>query len=505
MRVLVSTAGFEKMDSPSRPAASPNGATFATGTRLFIRILAVAYAFAIGSIWVQADGLIGKSGILPANEFLTAAFGQLGRQAWYEVPSLCWVFGTGRFVGVLCASGIVLSILLFLDLAPALCLGLLWACYLSLVSAGQIFFDFQWDALLLEATLIAIFLVPWTLRRGASYDPHRLARYLAWWLLFRLMFLSGVVKLTSGDPAWRHLTALSFHYQTQPLPTPLAWYANLLPAWFQIASCAVMFAVELGCPLLIPAPRRYRHAGVVAIMAFQAVIALTGNYAFFNLLTIGLCLTCLDDDWWRSLHWGVEAPGPRQAMPNATLVRWFAAFAVGVTFFEAAAAVSRSAAGAPLVRFVAETVGPVRSFNDYGLFAVMTVERPELVIEGSDDGVDWREYALPYKPGDLSRRPPWVAPHQPRLDWQLWFAALGPPESNPWVGTLCEKLLRGEPAVTGLFSRNPFPEHPPRYIRVVRYRYEFTDAKERARTGNWWRRTPIDFYIPAVSLPRDSQ
>jgi hypothetical protein len=485
-------------------------ASFATGTRLFVCLLAVAHAAAFGSIWVQSAGLIGPSGILPASRFLSAAHEQLGPRAWFEVPSLCWIFGAGRFIDVLCGLGIGLALLLFCGFAPALCLALLWACYLSLVSAGQIFFDFQWDALLLESTLVALFLVPWTLGRAPRpYDPPRLARYLIWWLLFRLMFLSGVVKLASGDPAWRHLSALTFHYQTQPLPTPLAWYAQQLPEWFQKASCAVMFAIELAAPLCIPGPRSSRHLAALALIALQIAIALTGNYAFFNLLAVGLCLTCLDDGWWRRvlrIHDG-DAGQARGAAsrPNSTVLRYFAAFSVGVTFFEAAASVSRGAAASPIVRAVANTVGPLRSFNNYGLFAVMTVERPELVIEGTNDGLDWREYVLPYKPGDLARRPPWVAPHQPRLDWQLWFAALESPDANPWVETLCEHILRGDSAVLGLFSRNPFPGRPPAYVRVVRYRYEFTDGSERARTGNWWRRTPIDFYIAPVSLPHDSR
>jgi hypothetical protein len=488
---------------------TPKDQTFAIGTRLFVCILAVTHAVAFASIWIQADGLIGPSGILPAGEFFSAAREQLGRRAWLEVPSLCWIFGAGPFIKVLCAVGIALSVVLFMGYAPAVCLALLWASALSLMSAGQIFFDFQWDALLLESTLIAVFIVPWTLRRAREpYDPPRLARYLAWWLLFRLMFLSGAVKLASGDPTWRHLTALTFHYQTQPLPTPVAWFANHLPVWFQMATCAVLFAVELGAPLCIPAPRRIRHCAALALIALQVIIALTGNYAYFNLLTIGLCLPCLDDAWWRHRHWGVPVSiagggGAPAKRIKATLVRWFAAFSVGVTFFETVAALSPGAASSPIVRAVAEAVGPTRSFNDYGLFAVMTIERPELIMEGSDDGRDWREYALPYKPGELSRRPPWVAPYQPRLDWQLWFAALAPPESNPWVGTVCELLLRGDSAVLGLFSHNPFPAHPPLYVRVVRYRYEFTSAEERARTGNWWRRMPIDFYIPPVALPSD--
>jgi lipase maturation factor 1 len=485
------------------PAPTPS---FSTGTRLFVGALALAHAVAFASFWAQADGLVGPSGILPAGQFFALAREQLGRQAWYEVPSFCWIFGAGGFLKMLCGIGIGLSVLVLMGYAPAPCLALMWACSLSLASAGQIFYDFQWDSLLLECTLVAVFLVPWTLRRArATYDPPRLARYLAWWLLFRLMFLSGLVKLASGDPTWRHFTALTFHYQTQPLPTVLAWYAQKLPAWFQVTSCAVMFAIELAAPLLIPAPRRFRHCAAVALASLQVVIALTGNYAFFNLLALGLCLTCLDDDWWRGRGWGVaaDAGGLRPSAPRLKrpLLRWFAALSVGVTFFQSVASLSPEAAGSPIVRTMGEVVDPLRSFNNYGLFAVMTVERPELVFEGSDDGRDWREYALPYKPGDLGRRPAWVAPHQPRLDWQLWFAALGPAQGSPWVETLCERLLRGDDAVLGLFSRNPFPGHPPHYIRVVRYSYEFTSAAEKARTGNWWRRTPLDFYIQPVALP----
>jgi hypothetical protein len=407
---------------------------------------------------------------------------------------------------------LALSVALFLGYAQPVCLALLWAFYLSLVSAGQIFFSFQWDALLLESTLLAVFLVPWTLRRARDpYDPPPLARYLVWWLLFRLMFMSGVVKLTSGDPTWRHLTALTFHYETQPLPTPVAWYAMRLPLWFQEASCALMFAIELAAPFCIAGPRAVRHAGALALGILQVLIAVTGNYAFFNLVSFGLCVTCLDDGWWRARGWRIGEPTRDAAAPRrrgvpgrASALRWFGAVYVGVTFFMGAAELL-NAVRSPVVRAVEGVIGPLQSFNNYGLFRVMTVERPELVIEGSNDGHDWREYALPCKPGDLSRRPSWVAPYQPRLDWQLWFAALESPDSNPWVGTICERLLRGDPAVMGLFSGNPFPGRPPHYMRVVRYRYEFTDPPGRARTGNWWRRTPIDFYIPTVSLTEEAR
>ena len=490
------------------PIAAARDESFAVGTRMFVGTVAVSNAVAFASIWVQWRGLIGPSGILPAGQFLAAARGQLGGRALFDVPTLCWLFGAGRFVDVLCLLGICLSLLLLAGFAPAACLGLIWAFHLSLVSVGQIFFDFQWDALLLESTLISIWLVPWTLGRPRGpHDPPKLARYLAWWLLFRLMFLSGLVKLTSGDPTWRNLTALAFHYQTQPLPSPLAWYFQQFPQWLQKLSCAVMFAVELLAPLCIPGPRAVRHAAMASLIALQVLIALTGNYAYFNLLSIGLCLACIDDAWWLRMRWragGTPDNGGRNPVPAfrpwPTLLRWFAALSVGVTFFESAAAVSRGAASSPLVRAVASAVGPFRSFNDYGLFAVMTTERPELVFEGSEDGNDWREYRLPFKPGDLAHRPRWVAPYQPRLDWQLWFAALESPENNPWVGTVCARILQNDRDILGLFSTNPFPDHAPHLVRVVRYQYEFTSYAERATTGNWWRRTPIDFYIPAVSL-----
>jgi hypothetical protein len=490
-------------------AAAPPPASFAIGIRSFVNILAVVHGIAFGSIWVQAAGLFGHAGILPANLYFAAAKAQWGARAWFEIPSLCWIIGTGASIDILCGLGVALALLLLLGYARPLCLALLWVCYLSLASAGQDFYNFQWDSLLLECTLIAIFLVPWTLRPNrARYDPPRLARYLVWWLLFRLMFLSGAVKLASGDPTWRHLTALTFHYQTQPLPTPLAWYAQQFPVWFQKFSCAVMFALELGCPWCLAGPRKLRHGAAVCLAVLQVLIALTGNYAYFNLLSFGLCLTCLDDAWWARLvpgRWGRMEPrglGPVPVgLPKSMALRWFAALTAGVTFFLSVASLSEGVGASPLVGDVARVVEPFRSFNTYGLFSVMTPERDELIFEGSNDRRDWRAYSLPYKPGDLARHPPWVAPYQPRLDWQLWFAALGPPEASPWVASLCDRLLQGDATILKLFGANPFPDHPPQYVRVVKYVYEFTDRAERARTGNWWRRTPVDFYIRLMSLP----
>jgi hypothetical protein len=315
------------------------------------------------------------------------------------------------------------------------------------------------------------------------------------------MFLSGAVKLASGDSTWRDLTALTFHYETQPLPTPLAWYAHQLPVWVHRAACAVMFALELIVPFGLGASRRFRHAAALLIAGFMVLIALTGNYTFFNFLTVALSLLALDDAWWQRVFrpaGSPPAPGIRHAPRR--LLRGVAVFVFAYTTLIALPRLMRSPVLAPLLGPVDAVVGPFRSLNSYGLFAVMTHPRPELLIEGSDDSRNWRAYELPDKPGTLNRAPTWVAPFQPRLDWQLWFAALESPDQNPWLLSLCEHLLRGTPEVLDLFAHNPFPRQPPRYIRVVRYDYHFTDRATKARTGDWWRRSPIDYYLGPVSL-----
>lgn len=493
------------------PQPLPSGCnTFAFAAFLFLRLLALIYVIAFVSAWTQLNGLIGPHGIAPAHDYFAAALRQLGSTAYRELPSLCWLFGTSRFLPVLCAAGTLLSVTLFFGVAPQLSLFLLWVAYLSVVTAGQQFFGFQWDGLLLETTLLAIFIAPWRWwpRWRTLEEPPPLARILMWWLLFRLMFFAGVVKIASGDPAWRDLTALTFHYETQPLPTPLAWFANPMPVWWHKIECGAMFAIELAVPWLIFAPRVARHAAALILVAFMTAIAATGNYTFFNALAIVLCLFCLDDACWirifRLRDRGTSPPWGDTKLKRPTWQRYainvFACFTIGYTGAGALMTLGSGLGAPPGFATIARFVEPLRSFNHYGLFAVMTHPRPELIIEGSADGREWRAYEFPAKPGDLKQRPQFVAPHQPRLDWQLWFAALGSPDQNPWMRSLCEHLLRGTPQVLALLAKNPFAEQPPRYVRAVRYEYHFTDAATRARTGQWWQRTFMDVYIPPVSL-----
>lgn len=326
------------------------------------------------------------------------------------------------------------------------------------------------------------------------------------------MFLSGVVKLTSGDETWRNLTALTYHYETQPLSNWIAWYAHQLPLWAQKASCALMFVIELGAPFLVFMPRRLRMGGAAALALLQVFILVTGNYTFFNWLTLALCLLLLDDFTLTKLlprklavFYG-QPPTPAATPPGGwQRWRWVAIAPLAVVIVSISVVQLWRPFGLPPswmspVTKVYQWLSPFRSINSYGLFAVMTKERPEIIVEGSNDGQEWKAYEFPHKPGDLQRRPSFVAPHQPRLDWQLWFAALGNVRQNPWFVNFCVRLLQGSPEVLALLEKNPFAGQPPKYIRARLYDYQFTSLEERRRTGAWWKRELKGEYLPSISL-----
>src|SRR2546425_275950 len=478
---------------------------------VFLRALGVIYLIAFVSLWVQIRGLIGSQGILPAQQYLHAVEGYVGGVARYRfAPTVLWLGAGDGALRLVCALGALCAVLLICDVAPVPCLALLWVLYLSLAAVGQDFLAFQWDVLLLETGLLAILFAPGHLLpgRGVQAAVSPVALCLLWWLLFRLTFQSGIVKLTSGDPTWRNLTALDFHFWSQPLPTWTAWYVALLPAWVKKLMVVGTYVFEIGFPFLVFAPRTARLVGCAGMVFFQLLILATGNYNFFNLLTIALALLLLDDGVWagvlpaRLLNALSVAPiAPPAALGPVGVVRGtVAAFILVVSLvkfwhsFFPYAGYPR-----PIVRALA-WVEPFRSVNNYGLFRVMTTERPEIVIEGSDDGTTWRAYEFPYKPGDPLRRPAVVEPHQPRLDWQMWFAALSRYEATPWFHNLLARLLQGSPPVLALLRTNPFPDHPPKYVRAQLYDYRFTGWAERRRSGAWWSRAPLGAYSPAVSL-----
>lgn len=479
--------------------------TYAVSGRIFIRLLGFVYLLAFVSYWVQFEGLNGERGILPAAEFFRKAREILGAEAYMRFPSVCWLGAGDTALYGWCGAGIVASIVLMLGFAPLPCLVFLWADYLSLSVAGQIFYQFQWDILLLEAGFLGIFLAPLNLSLKKIENPPRPARFLLIWLLFRLVFASGVVKLASGDPAWINGTALDYHYFTQPLPTPAAWFAQQLPGWWQAMSVRVMFMVELGLPFLLFAPRRPRLFAAGGIGALQVLIALTGNYGFFNILTLALCLLAVDDAIWAKLtrgRWGTDS-ARREArfVPRGFLAAVaFSIFLLSVV--PLAGSFRRPIPMPDLLIGAYGSIAPFRTINGYGLFAVMTKERREIAVQGSEDGITWKEYVFRFKPGDSRRAPGWVAPYMPRLDWQMWFAALGNIEQNPWFLHFLRRLLEGSPSVNELLEENPFSNEPPRFVRALSDQYTFTTISERARTGKWWNVEPAGTYCPEVSLRR---
>jgi lipase maturation factor 1 len=438
----------------------------------FLQVLGLIYFIAFTSFGLQAPGLIGTHGILPFPEFLNALREATGRGAYREAPGLLWLLPTDGalafcwIAGAVCGAAAIFTPWRRAALAGCL---ILW---LSLCSVGQDFLSFQWDILLSEAGFLAIF---------ADRSPLRI--WLFRWLAFRLFFFSGVVKLMSGDPTWRDLTAMHFHYETQPLPNPLAWFVYQQPMWAAKFQTAFTFMAELVIPFLFFGPRRARYAGALITAALQVVILATGNFTFFNFLAIAICF------------WLVVEPERR---PRGTTHRAVsAALAVFIGVVSGLLCLGQfGIAMPPGGGAVLHAVDPLRIVNSYGLFAVMTTDRPEIIVEGSNDGTNWLAYEFPYKPGNVHRAPPVIEPAQPRLDWQMWFAALGSYQSNRWFVTFMLRLLQGEPAVLRLLQYNPFPQHPPKLVRARVYLYHFTGWG----SHDWWWREEKGAYFPAVSL-----
>jgi len=435
---------------------------------LGLRGLGLIDFIAFTSLRAQVLGLYGQRGILPVRRQLDLIRERRGRLArLHAAPSLLWLDLSDAGLVRLCRIGQLAGAALALGVAPRLAAAVAWCAYLSFVSVGGELLRFQWDVLLLEAGLHALL--------------GRRRRLLTRLLAFRLQLESGLAKLASHDPTWRGLNACCYHQETQPLPTPVGWYAHHLPRPIQRLGTALTLFVECAVPVLAFGPRRLRQAGFALLTGFQGLIAVTGNYAFFNWLTAVLNLTLLEQK---------PAPPPSRVprRPGGRVFGAIETIAAGTVLLLGVSDLvrrlrPRSQPVAALERLEA-VLAPFRVVGSYGLFSVMTTSRPEIVIEGSDDGQEWREYVLRYKPGDVMRAPRWIAPHQPRLDWQMWFAALGYPPT--WFASFLERLL----------LRNPFPGRPPRYVRAVLYDYRFTDSAARRATGAWWQREEKGLYCP---------
>lgn len=465
---------------------------------LFIRILGTIYLIAFASLLVQIQGLVGSGGILPVGDLLDYVNTEVGNARFYRLPTIFWLDHSNIALVGATIYGCVVSVQILFNWWQRPALILAFILYLSLFNVCQPFLHFQWDGLLLEAGFLAIFL-------GSRSS---VIIWLFRWLLFKLRFMSGLSKLTSGDPAWSGLTALNTYFEVQPLPNPLAWYVHHLPEWLLRSATAATLFIEIVVPLMMFMPRRWRFAAAWITIIWQLLIIATSNHNWINLLTIALCLFLFDDKALRRVIPANFALPPLLQPSQArfivqfrsTVITLMAAFILIVSIAQLWILSTKRPVIEPL-QTVLDHLESYRLVNMYHVFPTMTTERIELEIAGSHDGREWKQYRFKYKPDELDQRPQWIMPHQPRLDWQMWFVTLSP-KHLPWFEEMLYTLLEESHDVDSLLQHNPFPEQPPRFIKVEAYRYTFTTPEQRAQTGHWWQREAQGPFLPLTGVAR---
>ena len=496
---------------------------------IFLRGLGLIYYSAFLSLVFQIRGLIGPHGILPAGEYLQEVANSTGHGRFWYAPSLFWFSNGSHAVVAVCWIGMLASLLLVLNLWPRGMLVVCFACFLSFVSAAGEFSGYQSDGMLLEAGFLSLFFAPPGLRPGwgQARPPSRASLYLLLWECFRIYFGSGIAKLASGDPQWRHFTAMDEYYQNGPLPTWIGWYAEQLPHWFHAATAFGTLALELAVIWMMFLPRRWRMACFFVFTPWQIGIILTANYTFLNYLVLLLGFLLLDDRFLKRFlpqHWKRTFSIPLEELSSASekagfpnwWQRWrparnassVAGSAVMLTWLFYASTVPlvwMIRPGIPFPTTPIVALEPFRIADRYGLFAVMTRGRYEIEFQGSADGQTWLIYPFRFKPQDPRKPPGIYAPYQPRFDWNLWFASLGPWRADPIVLRTEERLLTGNQDVLLLFAGNPFPNAPPKQVRAVLWQYWFTTIAEKRTLGVWWRREQLGLYAPALELAPDGK
>ncbi len=453
----------------------------------FQRSLGCIYLIAFLIAANQFIPLLGERGLQPVRRFLRYV-------SFQRAPSLFFLNCSDRFIMATIWGGIALSIFSIFGwsdsfglIVSMLTWAVLWMIYLSLVNVGQTFYGFGWETMLTETGFLAIFLGP------SETRPPVVVMWLIVWVLFRTMFGAGMIKLRS-DPCWRDLTCLFYHYETQPLPNPLSWYLHHSPPWAHKAGVLFTHFAQLVVPwfYFAPAPICYWAGGLTIL--FQITLILSGNLSWLNYITIVLCIPCFDDRLLaRFIHISHSLP-THMNLPHAIAVGVLTVIVLALSWRPARNLFSRR-------QLMNASFEPLHLVNTYGAFGAVTRERFEVVIKGTDAEVpdanaEWREYEFKGKPGDVNRRPCIVSPYHWRLDWQMWFAAMSPPEFHPWIFALAQRLLEGEKRILPLFSRNPFQNAPPKFVRADWYRYQFTKPGDRG----WWTRTYAGEYLTPISL-----
>jgi hypothetical protein len=487
-------------------AATPSPASTYWLTRFAIlRLLGFVYAVAFLVAANQILPLIGSDGLLPVGAYLGRVGNALGSRGagFMRLPSIFWLsHSDGTLLGAAWA-GFALSCAVMAGFANAPLLAVLWALYLSFVHVGQDWYGYGWEFQLLETGFLAIFLCP--LLDARPFPGRKTPVAVIWlfrWLIFRIMLGAGLIKIR-GDSCWRDLTALFYYFETQPIPNPFSRWFHFLPRGVLMGGVLLNHAAELIAPWFVFGPRKARHIAGLLIVAFQTVLILSGNLSFLNWLTIVPALACFDDTLWarilprRMKAAAARAEGGARHCRPMVVVMWALAVAVACLSYRPVANLF-----SPRQIMNSSFDDPLELVNTYGAFGAIGRERTNIVFEGTDAVVPderavWKPYPYRGLPVDPAARPPQIAPYQLRLDWQMWFAAMGSPAEYPWTLNLIWKLLHNDPGAVGLFAANPFPGKPPRFVRAVAYRYRFADPA--LHPGLWWTRQRLGLWLPALS------
>jgi hypothetical protein len=470
-----------------------------------LRLLGCVYAVAFLAAAKQILPLIGSHGLLPVDSFLAQVKNALGStgDGFMRLPSLFWFVHSDTVLQVAAWAGFALSVVVVAGYANALVMAVLWGLYMSFVHVGQDWYGYGWEIQLLETGFLAIFLCP--LLDGRPFpkrEPPLVVLWLFRWLIFRIMVGAALIKLR-GDAVWRDLTALYYHFETQPIPNPLSRWFHFLPHWILKAGVLFNYLAELVAPFFAFYPGLGRHIAGVVLVVFQLTLIAGGNLSFLNWLTIVPALACFDDSFWSRLLPGALSrraeDAAEVAQPSLGMQRsaWVLAAVIGLLSIK------------PVFNLVSPdqimntSFDPLELVNTYGAFGSVGRERLNVVFQGTDTDMPnsqavWKDYTYAALPVELDRRPRQIAPYQPRVDWQMWFAAMGRLEQYPWTVHLVWKLLHNDPGALSLLGPNPFPQKPPHYIRAVLYRYQFVPASR--SSGAWWKREEVGLWLPPLSV-----
>jgi Lipase maturation factor len=469
---------------------------------VILRLLGFVYAVAFLVAAQQLVPLIGEHGLTPASHFLASIQSQLGSRTagMLQFPTLFWFGLSDNGLSIFAWTGFALSLIVLAGYANAILLTVLWVMYMSIAHIGQVWYGYGWETQLLETGFLSIFLCPLLdARPFPKRAPPLLVIWLFRWLGFRIMIGAGLIKLR-GDPCWRDLTCLYYHYETQPIPSPISRYLHFAPHWFHQIETAWNHFIELAVPWFSFGPRIARHIAGVLLVTFQIFLIISGNLSFLNYVTIIPFLACFDDTFLRRILPKSLVRRAEEAAQQAKPCRVQNAIAIALSILVAYLSI------APVLNLVSNrqvmnsSFDPLDLVNTYGAFGSVGKERYEIIFEGTDDALisgntKWKEYEFKAKPGDPNRRPPFIAPYQPRIDWQIWFAAMASPAEYPWTLHFVWKLLHNDRGTLSLLANNPFPNAPPHYIRARLYRYQFAPLSDRA----WWKRESIGEWLPALS------